>query len=79
MIKEPDSSIVYRKVEFIGYRPHPAEVLVEDKNIRKVVHRVNLYQKNDKRIEQVKSGEIARDQYDFNSSSESGLGDRLGA
>ena len=79
MIKKPDSSTVFREVKFIGYRPHPAEVLVEDGNIRKVVHRINLFQKNGKGIEQVRSGEITRYQYDFSSSSESGLGDRSGA
>ena len=79
LIKKPDLSTVFRKVKFIGYRPHPAEVLVEDRNIKKVIHRVNLFQKNGKGKEQAKSGRISWDQYDFSSSSESGLGDRLGA
>ena len=42
------------EVKFIGYCPHPAEVLVEDGNIRKVIHRIYLFQKNGKGIEQVR-------------------------
>ncbi len=79
LIKRPDLSKEFRKVKFIGYRPHPAEVLIEDRNIKKVIHRINLFQKNGKGKEQAKTGEISRDQYDFSSSSESGLGEKLGA
>lgn len=79
LIKKSDLSAVFRKVKFIGYRPHPAEVLIEDRNIKKVIHRLNLYQKNNMGKEQAKIGKISRDQYDFNSSSESGLGDKFGA
>jgi hypothetical protein len=79
MSKEPDSSTVFRKVIFIGYCPHPAEVLVKDGDKRKVIHRVYLFQKNNQEIEQFTTGNLTLDQYDFSSASESGLDDRLGA
>ena len=35
----------YKKVRFLGYRPHPAEVLVHDGRKPRVVHRRFLYTK----------------------------------
>ena len=35
----------YKKVRFIGYRPHPAEVLVQDGNRIRVIHRRALFLK----------------------------------
>ena len=36
----------YKKVRFLSYRPHPAEVLVHDGHKPRVVHRRVLYTKN---------------------------------
>ncbi len=35
----------FRKVKFIGYRPHPGEVIVDDGQRSVVIHRIDLYQK----------------------------------
>ena len=39
--------ISYTKVEFLKYRPHPAEVLVLDCGKPRVIHRINLYRKRE--------------------------------
>ncbi len=41
-----DSTSKFRGVKFIGYRPHPAEVIVREGSGRKVIHRIYLLQKN---------------------------------
>ena len=33
----------YKKVRFLGYRPHPAEVLIHDGDRIRVIHRSILY------------------------------------
>ena len=33
----------YKKVRFLGYRPHPAEVLIRDGDRIRVIHRSILY------------------------------------
>lgn len=35
----------YQEVRFLGYRPHPAEVLVHDGEKSRVIHRCILYMK----------------------------------
>ena len=60
LINKPDLSPVFRKVKFIGYRPHPAEVLIDDGNIKKVIHRLHLYQKNGKEKELAKKDNFQR-------------------
>lgn len=42
----PDTPSKLLPVNFIDYRPHPAEVLVQDGSGAKVIHRVLLFQKN---------------------------------
>jgi hypothetical protein len=37
----------FSEVVFIGYRPHPGEIVVDDGMGPRVVHRLCLYQKND--------------------------------
>jgi len=37
----------FSEVVFIGYRPHPGEIIVDDGTGPQVVHRLYLYQKND--------------------------------
>ena len=41
-----DLPIELLPVMFVDYRPHPAEVLVREGSRTKVIHRVNLLQKN---------------------------------
>jgi len=38
----------YRRVRFVDYCPHPAEVLVRDGNKTIMIHRICLFQKNGK-------------------------------
>jgi len=35
----------YKKVEFLGYRPHPGELLIKDNGVIKVIHRKLLKKK----------------------------------
>ena len=44
--KNPDSTIKYRGVRFIGYCPHPAEVIIREGSRNKVIHRIILLEKN---------------------------------
>jgi ABC-type siderophore export system fused ATPase/permease subunit len=37
----------FTEVVFIGYRPHPGEIIVDDGTGPQVVHRHYLYRKND--------------------------------
>ena len=41
-----DSATIYKSVKFVGYCPHPAEVVIRKNGRNKVIHRVNLLQKN---------------------------------
>lgn len=50
-VKENGSRTKYHSVKFIGYCPHPAEVIVRNNGRTKVVHRIYLYQKNGKSCE----------------------------
>jgi hypothetical protein len=43
---DSDLPINFLPVKFVDYRPHPAEVLVWEGSRTKVIHRVNLLQKN---------------------------------
>jgi len=36
----------YKRVEFISYRPHPAEVVIREGKKPRVIHRAYLFQKN---------------------------------
>jgi hypothetical protein len=45
-ITHKETMATYQSVEFIGYRPHPAEVLVHDGIRARVIHRNDLFQKN---------------------------------
>jgi hypothetical protein len=35
----------FRKVTFIGYRPHPAEVIIDDGRGPRVIRRLDLFQR----------------------------------
>ena len=41
-----DSSPEFSMVRFVDYRPHPGEVIVQEGSIIKVIHRIDLYQRN---------------------------------
>ncbi len=49
--KGPGSATQYKGVKFISYRPHPAEVLIREDNITRVIHRIYLLQKNGRKQE----------------------------
>ena len=42
---EKGSEASYQEVRFLGYRPHPAEVLIHDGEKTRVIHRCILYEK----------------------------------
>lgn len=48
-IKDPDMTSKYKSVRFIGYCPHPAEIIIRDGIRTKVIHRIYLLQKNGRR------------------------------
>lgn len=48
-VKDIDSTTNYMSVKFVGYCPHPAEVIVRKGDRIKVIHRVYLLQKNAKK------------------------------
>jgi hypothetical protein len=35
----------YERVEFLGYRPHPGELVVRDKVKTRVIYRIDLFQR----------------------------------
>ena len=39
------SEVIYRKVKFLSYCPHPAEVIIHDGKKPRVIHRCFLYEK----------------------------------
>ena len=45
-----NSSNKFKSVIFVGYCPHPAEVIVRKGGRSKVIHRVYLLQKNGKKL-----------------------------
>jgi hypothetical protein len=45
-VKYNGSTTNYESVKFVGYCPHPAEVIVRNDGKIKVIHRVYLLQKN---------------------------------
>ena len=45
-IDQNGSGASYQPVRFLGYRPHPGEVLVHDGQRPRVIHRYYLYQKS---------------------------------
>ena len=40
-----DRGPIYQEVRFVSYRPHPAEILVDDGNQIRMVHRSLLFTK----------------------------------
>ncbi|MCJ7734511.1 MAG: hypothetical protein MUP11_08175 [Anaerolineales bacterium] len=44
-IAEDLRSVRYKKVKFLSYRPHPAEVLISKEGIPRKIHRIDLYQR----------------------------------
>jgi len=45
-----DSTTKVKSVVFVGYCPHPAEVIVQKDGRSKVIHRVFLLQKNGNKL-----------------------------
>jgi hypothetical protein len=43
----PASGEYYSEVEFVSYRPHPAEILIRDGKRTRVVHREDIFRKKD--------------------------------
>lgn len=37
------TSIKYKQVEFLDYRPHPGELIIKEDGVTKVIHRRLLY------------------------------------
>jgi hypothetical protein len=37
---------MYKKVEFLDYRPHPGELVIKEDGVTKVIHRRLLYSRN---------------------------------
>ena len=46
--KYSDSTSEYKSVRFVGYCPHPAEVIIREGSRNKVIHRIYLLEKNGK-------------------------------
>lgn len=44
-VGEDLNSVRYKKVKFLSYSPHPAEVLISEEGIPRVIHRIDLYQR----------------------------------